>query len=381
MKRRKKSLSLHIAGGTLAGVLSVALCVGLAMPAATESSAWNSALSTEGAYASEYKELVQNKVQEAKKLVTSLHRTHAHTHTGLCIPTSKYQARHATDSSKASYYYVCSCGKKLKATYKYGYTRTHDLATLRERYANSPKGGIAFTGSSLFSQWDSVAEDLAENYGYSASKVYNMAIGGIGADGWIRDEYVDAIAALQPEVVVVSGVNSLRYSGEYDMRSNWEAADETENLVELYIRKLKERLPNVKVLVVAGIKTLADYDSESYLFSTPISWQRIDLYNSILKDGLKRYDNVKYVDIQRYFMATFKSGKHEDELGYYCNGKKLMKLSSLKPAKKIVNAVYKKGVRLNPYFKWDLRHPTSLSYSKVWTPKVGRVAVKMARSS
>ena len=58
-----------------------------------------------------------------------------------------------------------------------------------------------------------------------------------------------------------------------------------------------------------------------------------------------------------------------------------MKLSSLKPAKKIVNAVYKKGVRLNPYFKWDLRHPTSLSYSKVWTPKVGRVAVKMARSS
>lgn len=376
MKRHKKSRSLRIVSGTLAGVLSIALCASLAMPAATGSSGWSAAWNTEGAYASEYKQFKQNEV--GTELITVRRN---HTHTGLCIPTSKYVAKHATYSSKARYYYVCTCGKKLKGTYEYGYERTSDLNTLKERYANSPKGGIAFTGSSLFSQWDSLAADLEERYGYSASKVYNMAIGGIGANGWIRDEYVDAIAELQPKVVVVSGVNSLRYTGESDMRSNWEAADETADLVELYIRKLQERIPGVKILVVAGIKTLADYDSESYLSSTPISWERIDLYNSILDDDLQKYENVRYVDIQPYFMNTFKQGKHKEQLGFYCNGKKLMKLSSLKPAKKIVNAVYKKGVRLDPYFKWDLRHPTALSYQKVWTPKVGRVAVKMANAS
>lgn len=385
---RKGPCPSRLAGGLGAGILSVALCASLALPAVTGGATWN----LSGAYASEYEQTIADAAAEnstdaetvaftdnAEKSSTNVGANHVHSL--IRVPTSENLASYASTTERARYYYVCRCGKRYKTTYAYGTTRAHNLATLKERYANSPKGGIAFTGSSLFSQWDSVAEDLQETYSYPANMVYNMAIGGMGADKWVLNKYVNAIAALEPSVVVVSGVNSLRYTSADDIRTVWEASDENVKLVERYIRELKERLPNVKILVVAGIKTVADYDSEISLAKTPTSWRRIDLYNAMLKNELADYDNVSYIDIQRFYMAEMKKGKKKEVLGFYCNAKKLRKTSSLEPARKIARVMYSHGVRLNPYFKRDLRHPTALSYSKVWVPKVGKRAVKLAREN
>ena len=58
-----------------------------------------------------------------------------------------------------------------------------------------------------------------------------------------------------------------------------------------------------------------------------------------------------------------------------------MKASSLKTAQKIVNKKRNHDELVDPYVRKDLRHPTALSYIKVWTPYVGSTAVNMARSA
>lgn len=300
-----------------------------------------------------------------------------HTHKKLRIPTSSNLSSQATSTTKARYHYVCSCGKQYKSTYAYGYCRATSIATLQERYAASPGGGIAFTGSSLLSHWDSLASDLQQAYGYPADMVYNLAIGGWGFQKLVCDDYVDAVAALEPAVVVVSSANDLRYKNSPDTRSLWTAATGAVQYVELYIEKLRRRLPNVKVLVMGGIKSLSDYQRESLLVETPITWQRIDLYNAVLERELSTYKGVRFVNIEPYFMGTISKSFNKGMLGFYCNGKKLKKKASLKPAYEIVKAMNKRGKRLDPYFRSDLLHPTARSYAMVYTPYVGRVAVKM----
>ena len=304
-----------------------------------------------------------------------------HVHVKRRVPTSENLARYATFTSKPRYHFVCKCGKQFKATYEYGHPLTAHLSDLVARYEDSPTGGIAFTGSSLFSRWDSVAADLEKSYGYPAGKVYNMALGGTSVYRWSKDDYIDAVAALEPSVVVVSGINSLRYAGALDTREDIEAADETVKMIETYIDKLEARLPGVKILVVGGIKTPDDYRRE-YLADTEISsWERIDLYNAELKRKFSMRADVSYVDIQRYLMMPMITSKGTQTLGFYCSKSKLRDSSSLKSAHKIVCAKVDYDEKLDPYFKADLRHPTALSYSKIWLPHVGAKAVQLAGGS
>ena len=351
--------------------LSVVLCAALAMPAAVGCGTWNYF----DAYADQEAHKA-NKSGKSSKFVSKLR----HVHKKIKVPISSNLKSYASGQAKASYYYVCSCGKKFKETYTYGYTWTSQISELSRRYANKPTGGIAFTGSSLFSRWDSLAADLENAYGYPADKIYNMAIGGMGARRWVQDDYVDAIAALKPSVVVVSGVNSLRCKDMLDLRTDSEAAQETVDLVETYIAKLRKKLPGVKVLIVAGIKTPADYGYADAKDMPPVNWDRIDEYNRLLKKRLGGYKNVRCIDIQRYLMADFKNNGSK-QLGFYCSANRLMKASSLKTAQKIVNKKRNHDEFVDPYVRKDLRHPTALSYTKVWTPYVGSTAVNMARSA
>lgn len=313
------------------------------------------------------------------------------------IPTSRNLAKYATFSTKARYRYVCkTCGKRLKKTYAWGKVLSNNLAELKRRNANKPTGGIVFTGSSLFSRWNNVAADVSAATGYPANKIYNMAIGGTCASRWAKDDYVDAVAQLKPSVVVVSGVNSVRYGGVVDIRTDDAAATRGADSVARCVDKLKAKLPGVQVLVVGGIKTLNDYLREFDESTRIVSWDRIDLYNSKLQEVLAGHSGVSYVDIQRYFMAGIEGNMspktnggtgasvgpatdaNADDLAFYCDKKKLRKASSLKSADEIVGARQKHGRLLDPYFRYDLRRPSALSYEKVWTPYVASVAVQMA---
>lgn len=363
--------------------LAVALCGVFAFPVST---AAHSARVVPAYAANNSSQQAQGKV----KLVGKVKKVHRHTR--MRVPTSENLSRYATFDSKARFHYVCrSCGKQLKKTYAWGKVLTGSLGELKRRNADKPTGGIAFTGSSLFSRWSNVAADVNAATGYPVNKVYNMAIGGTGAPRWAKDDYVNAVASLKPSVVVVSGVNSVRYGGVVDVRTDEEAASEGVNAVAAYIDKLKVKLPGVQVLVVGGVKTLNDYLHEFDERTRIVSWDRIDLYNSKLQEALAGRSGVSYVDVQRYFMAEMKTGgssqshsgtiANPDGLGFYCDKKRLMKATSLKSAGEIVWARQEYGDLLDPYFRRDLRHPTALSYEKVWTPYVGEVAVRMARSA
>lgn len=369
--------------------MAVALCGVFAFPVSTVAHSVHAAPAYAAGSSSQ-------QVQEKVKLVGKVKKVHTHLLTR--VPTSANLAKYATGTTKARYHYVCkTCGKQLKKTYAWGKTLTGRLAELKVRNADKPTGGIAFTGSSLFSRWSSMAADINEATGYPVNKIYNMAIGGSDAKRWGKDDYVNAVAALRPSVVVVSGINGVRYNGAVDMRTDEEAATESVNAVTAYIDKLKAKLPGVQVLVVGGIKTPSDYLREYDERTRIVTWDRIDLYNTELQEALAQRSGVSYVDIQQYFMArmatsmTFQSGTgasadsngaapaaNAGDLGFYCDKKKLMKASSLETAGDIVWARQEYGDLLDPYFRRDLRHPTALSYDKVWTPYVGDVAVRMA---
>ena len=365
MQSRKNIGKLTACGSA---ALAAGLCLALACPAVLASS------SAPSSYA--YADGSSTSSVEVSGEIKPVHE-----HRKECVPTSENLARYATVTAPARYHYVCRCGKQFRETYEYGYPLTGNLAQLKRRYADSPKGGIAFTGSSLFSRWDSVAADIEDKCVYPANMVYNMAMGGTNVYRWAQDDYIDAIAALEPSVVVVSGINSLRYFGSLDTRNDLEAADETAAMIETYVEKLEPKLPSVKVLVVGGIKTPDDYRRE-YLAGTKISsWKRIDLYNKLLKKEFRRDSSVTYVDIQQQLLTKLNKPKHGQTFAYYCNKKKLRDKSSLKTARKIVMAKCDYEEKLDPYFKADLRHPSALSYSKIWLPRVGAKAVQLARSS
>ena len=371
--REYKTTPIATKIGAVGGaVLSMALCAALAMPAVFACNASNSS----EAYASPAQSRVK-KTAKASKIVNK----HRHVHKKIKVPTSSNLKSYATSDSKAVYYYVCKCGKKYEETYTHGYKWTFSLESIKNRNAGKPKGGIAFTGSSLFSNWDSLACDIKNAYGYPANKVYNMAYGGNGATRWVQDEYVDAVAALKPSVVVVSGINTLRVRYETDDRPDAYAARKTARLVKKYVVKLKKRIPGVKVLVVGGIKTPADYE-DAFADDSPFTnWNRIDRYNRILKRKLSGCKNVRYMDIQRFFMSRVKNSSGALELCFYCDGKRLRNTKSLKSASQISMSKCLYGKIVNPYFKPDLRHPAALSYTKVWLPNVGKKAVNMARKA
>ncbi len=304
-----------------------------------------------------------------------------HRHKKLRVPTSANLARYATSSSKARYYYVCSCGKKFKATYTHGYPRTISTYRLKERYRDNPKGGIAFTGSSQFSRWDSLASDLANAYNYPSNKVYNLARGGRGVNEWVKPRYINAIVRLKPSVVVVAGINELRDKSVMDHRSDGQAARGSVRLLKRYIGILKNRLPHVKIIIVGGIKTPADYSKGVVVDGTPVNWTRIDAYNKAVRRLASHRRSVRFIDIQGFFMADVKLADGAKTLGFYCGGKNFKSLSQIKSVEQIVNAKRNHNRYLCPYFIDDLRHPSALAYAKVWLPTVGKAAVSSANKA
>lgn len=370
--------------------MAALLCGVLALPAPTAARSEN--VST--AYAAN----ASTQDKQPVKVTGEIKRVH--THALSHVPTSAHLAKYATGTTRARYRYVCkTCGKELKKTYAWGKTLTWSLAELKSRNANKPTGGIAFTGSSLFARWSSLAADINNATGYPINKIYNMAIGGSNASRWAKDDYVDAVADLKPSVVVISGVNGVRYGGAVDMRTDEQAAAEGAEAVATYIDKLKAKLPGAQILVVGGIKTPSDYLREYGECDRIVSWDRIDLYNDKLQEVLKQRSGVSYIDIQNFFMMSATgsmtpqsngstggdvdsaTNANASNLAFYCDKKRLMKASSLKLTQEIVWARQEYGDLLDPYFRRDLLHPTALSYEKVWTPYVGDVAVQMARGA
>ena len=319
------------------------------------------------------------KKKAAKKKAAKKKAKKKHVHKAVKLPVSANLASLATSSSPARYRYVCSCGKKLAGTYASGYPLTKSLDVLRERYADSPEGGVAFFGSSYFSKWASAAADLEHEYGFDPAMVYNYGIGGSGIELWTSDAYLDLVASKKPSVVAIHGINDLRYHPTRpDFRSDAQAVRESFEALKSYVAGLQRRLPQARILLVSAFKTPAEYLREGSYGTSCISWRRIDLYNEQLRSFAQGHQNVDFVDIERYLLAEDRDPWGNTRVRFYCNGSKLADTSSLL-SMPVIGWLEDEGGRPCPYFSPDLHHASKLAYTAIWTPFVGGPAVKIAQ--
>ena len=315
----------------------------------------------------------------AKKKAAKKKAKKKHVHKAVKLPVSANLASLATSSSPARYRYVCSCGKKLAGTYASGYPLTKSLDVLRERYADSPEGGVAFFGSSYFSKWASAAADLEHEYGFDPAMVYNYGIGGSGIKLWTSDAYLDLVASKKPSVVAIHGINDLRYYPTHpDFRSDAQAVRESFEALKSYVAGLQRRLPQARILLVSAFKTPAEYLREGSYGTSCISWRRIDLYNEQLRSFAQGHQNVDFVDIERYLLAEDRDPWGNTRVRFYCNGSKLADTSSLL-SMPVIGWLEDEGGRPCPYFSPDLHHASKLAYTAIWTPFVGGPAVEIAQ--
>lgn len=315
----------------------------------------------------------------AKKKAAKKKAKKKHVHKAVKLPVSANLASLATSSSPARYRYVCSCGKKLAGTYASGYPLTKSLDVLRERYADSPEGGVAFFGSSYFSKWASAAADLEHEYGFDPAMVYNYGIGGSGIKLWTSDAYLDLVASKKPSVVAIHGINDLRYyPTRPDFRSDAQAVRESFEALKSYVAGLQRRLPQARILLVSAFKTPAEYLREGSYGTSCISWRRIDLYNEQLRSFAQGHQNVDFVDIERYLLAEDRDPWGNTRVRFYCNGSKLADTSSLL-SMPVIGWLEDEGGRPCPYFSPDLHHASKLAYTAIWTPFVGGPAVEIAQ--
>ena len=315
----------------------------------------------------------------AKKKAAKKKAKKKHVHKAVKLPVSANLASLATSSSPARYRYVCSCGKKLAGTYASGYPLTKSLDVLRERYADSPEGGVAFFGSSYFSKWASAAADLEHEYGFDPAMVYNYGIGGSGIELWTSDAYLDLVASKKPSVVAIHGINDLRYHPTRpDFRSDAQAVRESFEALKSYVAGLQRRLPQARILLVSAFKTPAEYLREGSYGTSCISWRRIDLYNEQLRSFAQGHQNVDFVDIERYLLAEDSDPWGNTRVRFYCNGSKLADTSSLL-SMPVIGWLEDEGGRPCPYFSPDLHHASKLAYTAIWTPFVGGPAVEIAQ--
>ena len=319
------------------------------------------------------------KKKAAKKKAAKKKAKKKHVHKAVKLPVSANLASLATSSSPARYRYVCSCGKKLAGTYASGYPLTKSLDVLRERYADSPEGGVAFFGSSYFSKWASAAADLEHEYGFDPAMVYNYGIGGSGIELWTSDAYLDLVASKKPSVVAIHGINDLRYHPTRpDFRSDAQAVRESFEALKSYVAGLQRRLPQARILLVSAFKTPAEYLREGSYGTSCISWRRIDLYNEQLRSFAQGHQNVDFVDIERYLLAEDRDPWGNTRVRFYCNGSKLADTSSLL-SMPVIGWLEDEGGRPCPYFSPDLHHASKLAYTAIWTPFVGGPAVEIAQ--
>ncbi|MGN0038760.1 MAG: SGNH/GDSL hydrolase family protein [Coriobacteriales bacterium] len=270
---------------------------------------------------------------------------------------------------------VLACGLCLGPCAAAQASQLDRYAKLEARYISCPEGGIAFFGSSYLSRWDSAARDFERAFGYPANMVYNYAIGGSGISVWTSAEYLDLVASKRPSVVVIHGVNDLRYYPDRpDSLTDEQAVEKSLAALKLYVAGLQERLPGVKIVLVSAFKTPAEYLHEPVYGSSCRSWQRIDLYNAKLRAFAAGSRQLAFVDIEPYLLGEDRDLWGNRRVRFYTNAARLCDKRSLASARTL-QYCKRRGTLACPYFRSDLHHASKLAYSSIWLPLVGAVAV------
>ncbi|MGN0072802.1 MAG: SGNH/GDSL hydrolase family protein [Coriobacteriales bacterium] len=270
---------------------------------------------------------------------------------------------------------VLACGLCLGPCASAQASQLDRYAKLEARYSSCPEGGIAFFGSSYLSGWSSAAKDFERAFSYPANMVYNYAIGGSGIGVWTSREYLDLVASKKPSVVVIHGVNDLRYYPAHpDSLTDAQAAEKSFAALKTYVAGLQERLPDVRILLVSAFKTPAEYLHENAYGSSCRSWQRVDLYNGKLRSFAAGSERVSFVDIEPYLLGEDRDLWGNRQVRFYANASKLCDKRSLASAR-VLQYCKKHGASSCPYFKSDLHHASKLAYGSIWLPVVGAVAV------
>lgn len=304
-----------------------------------------------------------------------------HAHKRVKQPTTANLVSIATSTRPATYRYVCACGKTYSKTYSCGPTLTKSLDVLKKRYRRCPEGGIAFFGSSYLSNWTSAPADLEDAFGFPANMVYNYAVGGSGIKLWKSSAYLDLVASKKPSVVVIHGINNLRfYPAHPDSLTDEQAVQLNIAALQEYVAGLEQRLPNAKIVLVSAFKTPAEYISEGAYGSSCRNWQRIDLYNGELRALAASDAQLSLIDLEPYLLCEDTDLWGNRQVRFYTNPSQLCDEGSLASARILaIRSSYL--ARPCPYFRADLHHASKLAYVSIWLPVVGEAVVNAAASS
>ncbi len=141
-----------------------------------------------------------------------------------------------------------------------------------DKAAPPEKGKILFTGSSIFRQWESLAEDMAP------LPVFNRAFGGSRTEDILF--YMDRVVLpYEPRVIVY-------YCGSNDINANVPPEKIAANYRE-FVERVRAKLPETLVYYVSINRAPQKRDR----------WDKVDEANAAIREFSERGTGLGYIDV------------------------------------------------------------------------------------
>ncbi len=165
-----------------------------------------------------------------------------------------------------------------------------DIVKFEERDKENPppKGAILFVGSSTFTKWRSVGEDL------KPLPVINRGFGGSSMPELLK--VVDRIVIpYAPKIIVV-------YEGDNDLAGKDSKAEKFFENCKVFIEKVQKALPDTKIIFLTVKPSIKRWDR----------WEEMKKANQMVADHVKQGSGLGQIDISPAILGQ--DGKPDKEL-------------------------------------------------------------------